>query len=158
MAALTILAGRWGVSTDEAAHRLLRDAVFQFDESLLPTDIPPYVKLGYSILVSAIENGADEVRLVPTGEEVAVWLQVDGHTQRLMTMPPYVLVPLYERFEKMAGKCLGRVVAVPEAPIPIRHNHKTYTVTAGYVADGAASTGESLLLRIVGEAESKIAG
>jgi hypothetical protein len=147
-AALTILAGRQGKTPEETAATLLLDAVFAFDESLLPTEAPPYVRLANSLLVSAIEQGADEARLVATTEGVEAWLEIDGHRQLLMPLPLYVLGPLQERFEKMTGATLRRIAAADEAPIPILHGERHYTVTAGYIADDASANRESLRLRI----------
>ena len=160
MAALTILAGRWGVSADEAAHRLLRDAIFLFDENLLPTDLPPIVKMAYSLLATAIDGGADELRLVPTPTEIEVWLRVDGHWNRVgmdFPLPAHVQPQLFDRYERMTGRCLARIVAESDARIRVQHNEKDYRVSVGYVADEAAVDGESLLLRIAGDAASKVA-
>jgi type II secretory ATPase GspE/PulE/Tfp pilus assembly ATPase PilB-like protein len=131
-------------------HHFLRQEIWQEDASLLPQERPPYAQLVDSMLATALEAGADTIRLVPQGDVVEFCLQVEAHWQTHTTFPSYVMEPLCERFEKMTGKRLAHPAAVQEATIPVWHE-KDYILTVGYVSEETTTKAAAFVVRLTGD-------
>ncbi len=70
-------------------------------------NIPNIVRLANSIIVSSIQKGASEIRLIPGAGEFSVVIQVDGDFEELFRLGDHVRPQLFDRFITMASNGVG---------------------------------------------------
>jgi type II secretory ATPase GspE/PulE/Tfp pilus assembly ATPase PilB-like protein len=75
--------------------------------SVTQEHIPFVVRLANSMMVSAVQKGASEIRLIPQISELIVVVQVDGNSEELTRYPSHIAPQLYDRLITMASHGIG---------------------------------------------------
>jgi type IV pilus assembly protein PilB len=125
-----------------------RDAI-QRDERALESLIrePIIIRLVQQILCRAIESGASDVHVEPTGDGLRVRARVDGSIRVMHTLPPNAAIPIVARLKAMADQ----PIHTSKTPIDARIG---YDLVWGRGIDlrfsaVPAVTGEKVVLRVL---------
>ena len=128
LAAVVWVVVRRGPSASKSAH--LRGAHHDF----LPVESSPVVKLVNNILVDAVEQGASEIHIGPTGPdgEEEISYTVDGE-KRSVVIPPAVLAAhVVRRVKVLAGVDPLPTKGVEESRFRLQMLRKEVEITAEF--------------------------
>ncbi|MFI5178387.1 MAG: GspE/PulE family protein [Vicinamibacterales bacterium] len=125
-----------------------RDAVLR-DAHALESIIrdPLVIRLVQQILARAVEAGASDIHIEPTGDALRVRVRVDGGMRVAHTLPPNATVPIVARLKAMADLPIAASTAPQDARIG-------YDIVWGRGIDlrfslVPAITGEKIVLRVL---------
>jgi type IV pilus assembly protein PilB len=131
-----------------------RDAVLR-DPNALETIIrdPIVIRLVQQILARAVEAGASDVHIEPTGEALRVRVRIDGAMRVEHTLPPNATAPIVARLKAMAELPIQASTAPQDARIG-------YDIVWGRGIDlrfslVPAITGEKIVLRVLDRARQR---
>ncbi len=125
-----------------------RDAILRDPKAIenLVRD-PAIIRLVQQVLCRAIESGASDVHIEPTGEQLRIRIRVDGSMRVVQTLPASAAVPILSRIKAMAELPLGPATTPLDARIG-------YDLVLGRAIDlrfslVPAITGEKVVLRVL---------
>jgi len=125
-----------------------RDAVLRDPKAIenLVRD-PAIIRLVQQVLCRAIESGASDIHIEPTGDQLRIRTRIDGSMRIVETLPASAAVPILARIKAMAELPLGPAAAPLDARIG-------YDLVLGRGIDlrfslVPAITGEKVVLRVL---------
>lgn len=106
----------------------------------------PIVRLAYSIIKLAIEDGASDIHVEPQRDNVRVRYRIDGVLHEVMPLPKYVDKPLTSRFKIMADMNIAEKRAPQDGRIGIMLDKKDYDLRVSCLP---TVHGEKIVMRIL---------
>ncbi|MBR4748762.1 MAG: Flp pilus assembly complex ATPase component TadA [Abditibacteriota bacterium] len=106
----------------------------------------PIVRLAYSIIKLAIEDGASDIHIEPQRDNVRVRYRIDGVLHEVMPLPKYVDKPLTSRFKIMSDMNIAEKRAPQDGRIGIMLDKKDYDLRVSCLP---TVHGEKIVMRIL---------
>ena len=108
---------------------------------------PAMIRLVQQVLCRAIETGASDIHIAPTGDQLRIRTRVDGSMRIMDTLPAAAAVPILARLKAMAELSIGPAAMPLDARIG-------YDLVLGRSVDlrfslVPAITGEKVVLRVL---------
>ncbi len=116
------------------------------DEEGEDQNTAPIVRLAYSIIKLAIEDGASDIHIEPQRDNVRVRYRIDGVLHEVMPLPKYVDKPLTSRFKIMSDMNIAEKRAPQDGRIGIMLDKKDYDLRVSCLP---TVHGEKIVMRIL---------
>lgn len=125
-----------GTGDDENDEEAMRDMA----------DDAPIVRIGYTIVLQAIREGASDIHIEPEKRGVRIRYRVDGVLNEIMQVPKHIQAPLISRFKILADLNIAERRVPQDGRIPIRHEGKEYDLRVNCCP---TQFGEKIVMRIL---------
>ncbi len=116
------------------------------DSLVKAADEAPIVKLAYTIVKSAINDGASDIHVEPGDRGIRIRVRVDGVLHEAMPLPKYIARPLISRFKIMADMNIAERRIPQDGRIPIMMDKKDYDLRVSCLP---VVHGEKIVMRIL---------
>jgi len=109
-------------------------------------DDAPIVRIGYTIVLQAIREGASDIHVEPERRGVRIRYRIDGVLNEIMQVPKHIQAPLISRFKILADLNIAERRIPQDGRIPIRHEGKEYDLRVNCCP---TNYGEKIVMRIL---------
>jgi len=149
-AASALASGMGGLSADIrqglASYGAREEATDDDNEALKISEEAPIVRLAYSIIQLAINDGASDIHVEPGKRGVRVRYRVDGVLHEVMPLPKYIDKPLTSRFKIMSDMNIAERRIPQDGRIGIVLNKKDFDLRVSCLP---TVNGEKMVMRIL---------
>ena len=112
----------------------------------IPGEDTPILRIVNSIIQQAFQEGATDIHIEPTPEDLRVRFRIDGALREIMSLPQYAHPPLVSRFKIMAALDITERNTPQRGRIGIRHQDQDYGLR---VSTFPFAPGEGLVIRVL---------
>ncbi|MDR3710008.1 MAG: ATPase, T2SS/T4P/T4SS family [Capsulimonadaceae bacterium] len=125
-----------GAAEDDNDEEAMRDMA----------DDAPIVRIGYTIVLQAIREGASDIHIEPEKRGVRIRYRIDGVLNEIMQVPKHIQAPLISRFKILADLNIAERRVPQDGRIPIRHEGKEYDLRVNCCP---TNFGEKIVMRVL---------